>query len=168
MLAALLLISGVGCRFNLAGYALKEPTAADLVGSYRLNLSHSEGRLRRMGYRSFGGEITLKADGSFAASDLPACCVHGWDETVYPFSGGYYSLSGTWKISKESDVYVVSLELAAARMTEPPVTSNPDVPRDAPSELKVNLIEGHPLDLGFPIFNGDFDDVVFARNSNKA
>ena len=118
-----------------------------------------------MGYKNFNSQITLNSDGSFAATNLPACCVHGWDESSYPFSGGHYSLSGNWKIAQSSAIYVVELSLSAAHMTEPPVTTNATVlkDRDAPGELKVNLIKGNPISLGFSIFNGDFEDIVFSK-----
>jgi hypothetical protein len=118
-----------------------------------------------MGYKSFTGQITLNSDGSFTATNLPACCVHGWDESSYPFSGGLYSLSGTWKTTKSSAVYVVRLTLSGAHMTEPPATTNATVLKDrnAPAELEVHLIKGNPLSLGFSIFNGDFDNVVFSK-----
>jgi hypothetical protein len=156
-----------GCRFNSAGYLLEEPAAADVIGCYHLDLGQSQQRLRRMGYKNFTGEITLTSDGSVTATNLPACCVHGWDESSYPCSGGHYSLSGTWKTTKSSAVYVVRLKLSAAHMNEPPATTNATVLKDrnAPAELEVHLIKGSPLSLGFPIFNGDFDDVVFSKLS---
>jgi hypothetical protein len=155
------------CRYNPSGYLQEEPSASELVGSYNLDLNKSQERLRRMGYRNFTGQITLNSDGSFTAADIPACCVHGYDESAYPFSGGHYSLSGTWKVAKSSAVYVVSLTLSATKMIEPPAATDPDVlkvDRKAPAALELNLIEGHPLSLGFTIFNGDFDDIEFSKS----
>jgi hypothetical protein len=167
LLSLLVLLCVAACRYNLAGYLQEAPAATEIVGNYHLDLDKSQDRLRRMGYKNFTGQITLGSDGSFTATNLPACCVHGWDESTYPFSGGHYSLSGTWKIAKSSAVYVVSLTLSVATMTEPPVISDASVlkeDRKAPGELQLHLIKGNPLLLGFSIFNGDFDDVVFSKS----
>lgn len=166
LLALLALLCTASCRYNAWGHLQEEPSVSEVVGTYHLDLDQSQERLRRMGYTNFAGQITLGADGSFSASDLPACCVHGWDESAYPFSGGHYRLAGTWKIAKSSAVYVVELTLSATTMTEPPVTTDPGVlkvDRQAPSKIELYLLEGRPLLLGFPIFNGDFDDIVFSQ-----
>ncbi len=170
LLSLFVLLSVAGCRYNLWGYLREKPAATEIVGRYQLDLDKSQERLRRMGYRVFTGQIILSSDGTFTAADLPACCVHGWDESTYPFSGGYYSLSGTWKIDKSSDIYIVALTLSTAKMTEPPVTSDASllkVDRKAPGGLQLHLIEGKPLLLGFLIFNGDFDDILFSRATRQ-
>ena len=52
------------------------------AGTYRLDLDASQERLRRMGYTNFAAQSTRGVDGSFVSSDLPACCVHDWDESA--------------------------------------------------------------------------------------
>ena len=141
---------------------------SDVVGTYTLAPS-SRDRLGRMGYKSFTGHVTLNPDGSFTAGQVPACCVHGWDESTYPFSGGYYSLSGSWKVAKSSAVYVVRLTLASTHLADKPVISGSSElkDRDAPNQLDIHLMKGSPLSLGFAVFNGDFDDIVFSKLNEK-
>ena len=162
------LLALTGCRFNLWGHLQEKPTTREVTGTYRLDLAQSKERLQKMGYDQFDGWITLAQDGGFTAEQIPACCVHGWDETTYPFSGGYYRLSGTWEIVKTEAVYDVRLTLYRADLRgESPSydKSSPDnrySPREAPQELKVSILEGRPLYLGFAVFNGDFDHVIFS------
>jgi hypothetical protein len=121
-----------------------------------------------MGYGNFEGEITLNPEGTFAATQIPACCIHGWDETTYPFSGGYYTMSGTWQVANQSDVYVVRLQLSTAQISDQPPKQARAVfqeSRAAPQSLDVHLMKGRSLRLGFSIFNGDFDDILFAKGS---
>ena len=166
-LALFVLLGAASCRYNSFGYLQQEPAPLEIVGTYRLDLDRSQERLRRMGYTNFAGQITLRSDGRFTASDLPACCVHGWDESTWPFSGGHYRLAGTWTVVKSSAVYVVELTSSDATMTEPPVTADPNVLKDrqALSGIRLYLIRGEPLLLGFPIFSGDFDNIVFSRTA---
>ncbi len=163
-----LLVGLVGCRFNSSGYLLEEPALADVVGNYSLDPS-SRDRLASMGYKNFAGHVTLNPDGSFTAEQVPACCVHGLDEAAYPFSGGYYSVSGTWKIAKSTTVYVVQLTLASSRLVDKPARSGASEPknREAPGRFDVHLMKGGPLSLGFAIFNGDFDNIVFSKMSKR-
>jgi hypothetical protein len=140
---------------------------SDVVGSYELKPNGSWKGVQHMGYTDLNARIELKADGSFEATHLPACCVHGMDESSYPFSGGYYTLAGHWKLgtSYNSDVYQVQLTLSQADLRG----QKPDLPpelvkeRTAPGELSANLIKGRPFALGFQVFNGDFDPIVFTR-----
>ena len=162
LLRIVLALCLAACRYNPSGYLQEKPSAIELIGTYNLDLPKSQERLRRMGYLSFTGTITLNSDGAFSATNLPACLVHGYDESAYPFSGGHYSLAGAWSVAKSSAVYVVKLAIASAQMTEGPST-NDGKDRKAPAELNLHIIEGSPLLLGFSIFNGDFDDVVFSQ-----
>lgn len=152
-----------GCRGNLWGYLEEEPAISKVAGDYQLDFNESQERLQKMGYKNFSARLTLGADGTFTARDIPACCVHGWDESTYPFSGGHYSLSGTWKIAKTNAIYVVKLSLTTAKMTEPGTPAADLGDRKAPDALELHLLEGDPLLLGFHIFNGDFDDIIFSR-----
>jgi hypothetical protein len=163
LILAALLLCLVGCRFNVAGYLQEEPAVADVVGSYALDPS-SRDHLGRMGYKSFAGRVTLNPDGSFVADQIPACCVHGRDETFYPFSGGYYGISGSWKVAKSSAVFVIHLTLVSTHVTDKPPPSGSPEPkdRDAPGQFDIHLMRGSPLSLGFPVFNGDFDDIAFS------
>ena len=161
------LLALTGCRFNLWGHLQEEPTTREVAGTYRLEDAAAQDRLRKMGYDRFDGWITLAQDGRFTAEEVPACCVHGWDESAYPFSGGYYRLSGTWEIVKSDAVYDVHLVFTNAELRNQSPSydkTNPDnryTPRDNHQDLKVSLLEGDPLYLGFAIFNGDFDHIVF-------
>jgi hypothetical protein len=139
-------------------------TSESIDGTYRVN---SEPRLRRMGYSNFAGEVTLNPEGNFTATNIPACYIHGRDETIYPFSGGYYTLSGTWRVNKVSDDYVVQLHLSTAQISGQPAEQARAVFREsrtAPQTLDVHLMKGRPLALGFSIFNGDFDDILFTKD----
>ena len=142
----------------------------DVIGNYQLNQNGAEA-VQHMGYTEFDARIELKADGSFVASHIPACCVHGQDESAYPFSGGYYTLAGHWEIGTpyRSDVEQVQLTLSRADLQG----QKPDLPtelvkeRVAPGELSADLLKGKPLKLGFEVFNGDFDPIVFERVKGK-
>jgi len=139
-------------------------TSESIDGTYRLNYVP---RIRRMGYSNFAGEITLNPEGNFTATNIPACCIHGWDEITYPFSGGYYTMSGTWQVNKVSDDYVVQLHLSTAQISGQPTEQARAVFREsraAPQTLDVHLMKGRPLALGFSIFNGDFDDILFTKD----
>jgi len=154
----------LGCRFNLAGYLTEPPLPSEVIGHYSINAEQAKHTLK--GYDDLSGNITIEADGTFKASQIPACCVHGLNESSYPFSGGYYSLTGNWKVIKESAVYVVRLEITNAALSDVPSTTSPTLLRErhaSKTSRSVHLMRGDPLSLGFPIFSGDFYDIVFLR-----
>lgn len=96
VLGAFCLLMWVACYPDL--YVREPPAPGELMGTYTLTDRWSVNHLNEMGYKVLDGQITLKPDMTFSASRIPACCVHGWDEISWGFSGGYYTLSGTWAL----------------------------------------------------------------------
>ena len=148
------------------GLLTEKPGPDELVAKYQISEGWSSSYLAKMGYKNLSGFITLKGDSSFTAEDVPACCLHGADETVEPFSGGYYSFSGTWSIQKSSAVYVISLSIA--HIAGDGVPSDAELNKYFLSRVphktrEVHIMEGKPLSVGFPVFNGDFIDIEFTR-----
>ena len=161
------------CREMNDPYVRRPVTEEEVVGTYHLSDEAGLGlegykRLQRMGYTDFTGEITFTADGLFRASRIPACCVHGFDETTYPFTGGYFDLDGRWKIQQDGSSWKVWLEHAGHQLRDVPTSSDPAIVRERNCpEGAVNLVKGKPLSIAFEVFNGDFDDIVFSRTSLK-
>lgn len=151
--------------FNDFGLLTRKPDPADLVADYKLDEGWGE-YVAKMGYKNLNGEIKLHPDFSYEAKGIPACCVHGEDENSYPFSGGYYSFSGKWSITKSSAVYTVDLSILQISGEEVPsdVELEKYSPsRVPPSSIELHIMKGRPLSVGFSIFNGDFFEVEFAR-----
>ncbi len=154
------------CPFNLWGLLTKEPVPLDLVAEYKLDGGWSSSYIAQMGYKKLSGRITLNSDATFFAKDIPACCVHGTDETREPFSGGYYTFHGTWRIAKQQSVYIVDLSIS--QITGENVPSDAELNRYFMSRvprqnLRLDILRGNPFSVGFSVFNGDFDDIVFSR-----
>lgn len=135
-------------------YARSPVGPAEVVGTYKLSSSGAE-RLSATGYDVLTGTFTLNQDGTCSANQLPACCIHGNDESVYRFSGGYYSFSGSWTIERSSDVYVVKIEWKKLE------ASGGGGRSALPSDVSLHIFNDNPRSLAFSIFNGDFDDIVF-------
>jgi hypothetical protein len=172
LLTALVCVAMLGCkgRFNWYDRLTEKPTDSELVGSYRLVKADSAASpLIEMGYTDIDCRLDLNTDGSFEASRLPGCCLHGWDERTYPFTGGLYSAGGTWRVIKNDAVFDVKLTINS--ITEHTGLAIADkelaAERKPPTTLEVALIDGTPLDLGFNIFNGDFELIRLARHTAK-
>ena len=140
-------------------YARSPVGPAEVVGTYKLSSKGAE-RLSATGYDVLTGTFTLNQDGTCSANQLPACCIHGNDESVYRFSGGYYSFSGSWTIERSSDVYVVKIEWKKLE------ASGGGGRSDLPSDVSIHIFNDKPRSLAFSTFTGDFDDIVFERVSN--
>jgi len=157
--------------FNMWGLLKREPAASELVAEYRLDPGWSSSYISAMGYKNLSGSITLSGDSTFAAKDIPACCVHGEDENRRPFSGGYYFLSGTWKISKSSAVYVIDLSISAIAGEGVPSDAELNrffISRVPRKNLQLRIMKGKPLSVGFAVFNGDFDYIQFSRRQPES
>ncbi len=166
-----LVIFGLLCVLSLwlgDHYVNRPLKTAELVGTYHIDLLESQHRLQKMGYRIFTGEVTLNPDGSFTATRLPACCVSGQDEAI-PSTGGYYNLTGSWEVRPSSQIesvtYKLHLSFLKAVLSDQSVGTQLKASEinNRPNELQVNLINRTPIALGFIIFNGDFDDILFSR-----
>lgn len=150
---------------TVTGPFVKGPVAIDkLAGTYRLQ-EDSWVRLEKMGYKIKTGTIILNSNGSYTGTDIPACCIHGKDERHYPFTGGYYGISGTWKIEEGDDGggARVSLDLPKPILSDAHVgiDSNLQNERMVPFRVDSVIMKGRPYELGFSIFNGDFDYIIF-------
>jgi len=166
VLPLLALLASCDNRHNLHGHLVKEPAPAEIAGLYRLGPgSPDQAALKEMGYQTIDSTVTLRSDFTFSATAVPGCCVHGWDERVYPFSGGIFEFSGTWKIAKEGTTYGVALEIEnlTGQGEKELSTADERIERKPPSSLHVDLMEGSPMDLGFSIFNGDFVHISYIR-----
>jgi hypothetical protein len=166
-----LVIFGLLCFLSLwLGdlYVNRPVKTAELVGTYHIDLFKSQHRLQKMGYKLFTGEITLSPDGKFTAIHLPACCISDQDEEI-PSTGGYYNLTGSWEVRPSSQIgsvtYEVHLSFLKAVLSGNTVENQliASEPNNEPNELHVNLLNRTPIALGFSIFNGDFDDILFSR-----
>ena len=153
-------------RFNWHDRLSVMPTEAELVGSYRLLKADPEAApLIEMGYTAIDCGVDLKPDHTFSAFRLPGCCLHGWDERAYPFTGGLYSVSGKWAIVKTDAVFDIELTIESITEHTGLTISDPEraSERKPPLSRKVSLIQGSPIDLGFEVFDGDFWPVRLAR-----
>lgn len=165
-----ILSSGCSDRFNWHDLLSEKPTEAELAGSYKLvKTDAAAAPLIDMGYTAINSSVELRADGTFSAIKLPGCCLHGWDERSYPFTGGLYSIAGHWSIVKTDAVYDVELTVVTVTEHTNLAIDNPELAaeRRPPSSLKVSLIRGSPIDLGFDVYNGDFWPVRFIRWTPK-
>ena len=157
-----------GCksgRFNWYDRLTAKPTTAELVGTYALQKSDPDASpLIEMGYTDIDCSVELRSDGTFSASKLPGCCLHGWDERAYPFTGGLYSMTGDWAIVKTDSVYDVELVFSSITEHTGLVISDPSLAeeRKPSATLNVALIDGSPIDLGFQVFDGDFWSIRLA------
>ena len=172
LLLALICVSVLGCngRFNWYGLLSEKPTESELIGSYSLVKSDmAASPLIEMGYMDIDCRVNLNGDGSFEATRLPGCCIHGWDERTYPFTGGLYSMIGTWRIVKSSSVFDVELTINSITEHTGLKIEDPDLAKERKprATLEVALIDGNPIDLGFHIFNGDFDQIRLVRQPSK-
>ncbi|MEO7099281.1 MAG: hypothetical protein ABI162_07955 [Luteolibacter sp.] len=167
VIAACTLISACkSTRFNWYDRLAVKPTEAELVGSYRLLKADPDAApLLEMGYTAIDCGVDLRQDRTFSAFRLPGCCLHGWDERMYPFTGGLYSMSGKWAIVKTEAVFEIELTIETITEHTGLTIANPEraSERQPPSSRKVSLIQGSPIDLGFEVFNGDFWPVRLAR-----
>jgi len=134
-------------------YERTSVTSPELVGTYRISEAAKQ-RLSITGYSDFTGTLTLNHNGACSATRLPACCVHGGDESHSHFRGGYVSFNGTWEIEHVSDVFKVRLELRNLTVDEGSREGMYD-------SITLTVVKGQPRCLAFSIFNGDFDDLVY-------
>lgn len=168
----MLAILSVGCsdRFNWHDRLSEKPTEAEVAGTYRLVKTNAAAApLIEMGYTSIDSSVELRPDGTFTATKLPGCCLHGWDERPYPFTGGLYSMSGKWSIVKTEAVYDVELKIDTVTEHTNLKIDNPELAseRRPRSSRKVSIIRGSPIDLGFDVFDGDFWSIRFIRTAQK-
>ena len=169
LLVIMICALSAGCkrdRFNFHDLLAVKPTQAELVGSYRLQKADPAATpLMEMGYTEIDCVVELNADGTYTASRLPGCCIHGWDESSYPFTGGLYSMKGNWTIVPTGSVYDIELTINSFTEHTGLVIADSELAaeRQPRSTLKVSLIRGAPIDLGFEVFNGDFWPVRLAR-----
>lgn len=141
---------------------------SDLTANYFLERPDTRARLTRMGYVNLTGSIWLKRDGSFEAQNIPACCVHGQDETAYPFSGGYYEMKGNWDtvVSRESKLRSIRLSIRHSLRTggtDKVMVGGREELRTPPGKMELPLVANKPIAIAFRIFNGDFDNIIFSR-----
>lgn len=161
-----LLLAGCQDRFNWHDKLKEEPSPSEVVGTYELNqIDDAAVPLVEMGYKDIEGVIELREDGTYRATGVPGCCVHGWDERTYPFTGGSYSFAGGWSIQKSEAVYEVVLRVESITELSGLTIADPELAQErTPSaELNLTLIRGDPLDVGFDLYNGDFWPVRFTR-----
>lgn len=138
-------------------YERANVTQQELAGTYIISESAKQ-RLSNTGYNDFTGTLTLKADGACSATRLPACCVHGDDESHGRFRGGYVSFNGSWEVEHIPDVFKVRLELKNLNVDGGSREGTYD-------SITLAVMRGHPRRLAFSIFNGDFDDLVYEPQS---
>lgn len=155
---------------SLGDASVKHPVPdSDLTAAYYLERPDTRERLTRMGYVDLTGSIRLKRDGSFEAQNIPACCVFGKAGSVYPFSGSYYQLKGSWEntVSHRSDRHAVRLTIRnASRISANGQAKSGASQESSPpySEIELPLVAGKPIAIAFRVFiGGDFDDIVFSR-----
>jgi hypothetical protein len=150
----------------------------DVEGVYVLNKNQSAKLLSRMGYFDFNGRITLFSGGYFSATQIPACIIHGYDESVYSYEGigssvygGYYDASGSWCIVKKSDGCFVRLCIKNALLNK----SLDRVKTPLSNRIRLNnslmvnhrlLKNGDVFILEFLIFNGDFEKIYFFKSEH--
>ena len=166
--ATLCVLLLVGCqdRFNWYDKLKKEPTSREVAGTYELTKTDDAAApLVEMGYSDIQSVIELREDGTYRATGIPGCCVHGFDERTYPFTGGRYSFSGSWSIRKSQAVYEVALQVEAISELSGMTIADSDLAKERKphAELNLALIQGEPLDVAFDIFDGDFWPVRFTR-----
>lgn len=155
-------------RYNLHGHLVKEPSPADIAGTYRFDSgSPDQGALKEMGYKAIDSTLTLKPDFTFTTTGVPGCCVHGWDERTYPFTGGVFEFSGTWRVSKSGTTYGVGLDITkmTGEAEKELSTADPATERKPPSSLHADLLEDTPIAVGFRIFDGDFGHIAYRKAS---
>lgn len=138
-------------------YERTNVTPQELAGTYMISETAKQ-RLSSTGYNDFTGDLTLNANGACSAIRLPACCVHGDDESHGRFRGGYVSFNGTWEVEHIADVFKVRLELKN-------LTVDGGSREGMYDSITLAVMRGHPRRLAFSIFNGDFDDLVYEPQS---
>lgn len=152
---------------RLDPYMRTPVTSTQVVGTYRAAPAAAR-RLGQLGYGATTGELVLKADGSFAATELPACCVNGDEALFSATNGGRFTLAGTWEVEFSSEMSAVRLTLTQARRStgasHQPGSSEPNA---APASLTLRVLKGTPPSLAVQIFNGDFYDLVYEAASNR-
>jgi len=134
-------------------YERTSVTKQELVGTYKRS-DDAKQRLSRTGYNDFTGALNLNANGSCGGTRLPACCVHGDDESRSRFTGGYVSFNGTWEVEHVPDVFKVRLELKN-------LTVEGGSREGMYDSITLTILRGKPRRLAFLSFNGDFDDLVY-------
>lgn len=134
-------------------YERTSVTKQELVGTYKIS-DDAKQRLSSTGYNDFTGKLNLNANGSCGGTRLPACCVHGDDESRSRFTGGYVSFNGTWEVEHVPDVFKVRLELKN-------LTVEGGSREGMYDSITLTILRGKPRRLAFLIFNGDFDDLVY-------
>jgi hypothetical protein len=144
----------------------------EIVGRYGPENESAVPWLRAMGYEDITGQITFAADGTFVAHDLPACCLHGLDETQVPFSGGYYTASGTWRLDETESFTALILDVSKATLSRQPRATQGvrfADPRDIRSPLKLSLWKAKPLEIAFELWgSGDPLDLRYTRQHAAA
>jgi len=165
------LLGSVFLLMWLGDIYVRHPVAeTEVIGIYVLSQS-AKATLQKMGYRNLEGRLTLLADGRFEARDLPACCMHGQDERSNPFTGGYYNLSGTWKMEEFENCAAVELVPKEREFFDAHPNADPVLLKERQvhsSSTKASVIKGKPFGLGFSIFDGEFFDLIFAREKTDA
>lgn len=174
----LCLFGVVHCRFYADYDAVLDVADLNAIeGVYVLADGSSEELLSRMGYRDCDGRIILRKGGLFDATRIPACMIHGYDESVYSYEdiersvyGGYYDALGSWCLVKKSDGCFVELDMDYALLNE--TLDCVKVPLSKRSRLNDGslgyehrlLRDGDAFVLEFLIFNGDFEKVYFLKS----
>lgn len=162
------LTAGCDNRFNWYDRLSEEPMVSELAGDYKLIKGDPAAvPLVEMGYAEINSSLELKADGTFLATGIPGCCVHGFDERTYPFTGGLYSFSGNWSVLKVQEVYDVRLVILEITERTGRTIGDTELEKErrSPSALDLALVRGagDPVDVGFQIFNGDFWPLRFQK-----
>ena len=158
-----------GCkksRFGWSDRLIEKPAKSELVGIYKLQKSDSEAAaLIEMGYKDIDCSMDLRADGSYQAEKLPGCFIHGWDERFYPYTGGFYTISGSWEVVEDESVFDVRLSINSITEHTGLTISDPELAaeREPRSTLNVALVSGSPIDLGFLVFGSDFLPIRLSR-----
>ena len=153
-------------RFNINGLLKEEPSPAEIIGKYEIAAhSYTQDGLREMGYEAVASSCQIHEDHTFSATNVPGCCIHGWDERSHEFTGGLYELSGMWQIEKQDEVFVLKVDIQSIQETTGIQISDENLAseRTPPNELSIKFLEERPLALGFGVFNGDFWYVPFLR-----
>lgn len=143
-----------------------QPTMAELAGLYQLTAGETAAApLVEMGYTDIDGSVELRPDGTFLGTKIPGCCLHGYDERVFPFTGGLYTVSGDWTIHEADSSFTIGWEIDEVSELTHLVIDDSELAkkRTPPTSVQVSVIRAEPLELGFKLFDGAQWPVVFSR-----
>lgn len=167
LLCVVTLLASCDRRFNAYYNLVVEPKPTEAVGIYRLTSGSASAKLlKQMGYHALDSTVSIKPDFTFTGRGVPACCLHGWDENAYPFTGGLYDIEGTWRVVKTQAVYALEFTFTKVVETTGRQIADPKLAKERfiPKEMNVSLIKGEePFTIGFDVFDGDFWPIGFDR-----